>query len=73
MDDFELVQVSSANIKAVGYDSINKTLRIKFTASEIYDYYNVPESVYGGLMAAESKGRYYLSNISKCYGHSRIR
>jgi|WetSurMetagenome_2_1015567.scaffolds.fasta_scaffold00193_13 hypothetical protein len=73
MDDFELVLVSSANLNAVGYDSKSKTLRIKFTAGEIYDYYNVPESVYDALMTAVSKGRYYLSNISKRYRHSQIR
>jgi hypothetical protein len=73
MDDFELVQVSSANFKAVGYDSKSKTLRIVFIASEIYDYYNVPESVYDAFMTAASKGRYYLTNICKRYPHNRIR
>jgi hypothetical protein len=73
MENFELIRVSSANLKAVGYDSKSKTLRIKFIASEIYDYYNVPESVYHALITAASKGRYFLSNISKRYFHSQIR
>ena len=32
-------------------------------SSDIYTYLNVPQSVYDGLMAAESKGAYYVRNI----------
>jgi hypothetical protein len=73
MDDFELVLVSSTNLHSIGYDLQSQTLRIKFRGGEIYDYYNVPESVHSALMNASSKGRYHSCNIARCYRYKRIR
>lgn len=63
--------VSSSNLVSVGYDKPSQTLRIQFH-SGTYDYYDVPEYVYSGLMAAASKGSYHASYIKNSYRYSRI-
>ncbi len=63
--------VSSSNLVSVGYDPSSQTLRIQFN-SGTYDYYNVPEYVYNGLMSASSKGSYHASHIKNSYRYSKI-
>ena len=44
--------------------TLPQTLAVQMVnSSDIYTYLNVPQSVYDGLMAAESKGAYYVRNI----------
>ena len=55
----EMVPVDSSNIEAIGYDPDSATLIIQFKkAGSIYEYYDVPQYEYDGLMAADSKGSY---------------
>jgi hypothetical protein len=61
----ERLNVSSSNLSSVGYDSATKTLEIEFNNGRVYQYYNVPESEYDGLMKATSKGKYLDRNIVK--------
>lgn len=65
--------VSSSNLKSVGYDADNMVLEIEFLSSGIYQYYNVPQSIYSGLMNASSKGSYFDSYIKKGgYRYSKV-
>lgn len=66
-----MTPVNSSNLVAVGYHSDSKTLRIQFR-SGTYDYYNVPKSVYVGLMNAVSHGEYHASYIKNVYSFKRI-
>ena len=66
-----MVPVSSSNLVAVGYDAATQTLRIQFH-SGTYDYYNVPEHVYHGLLNAPSKGQYHHNHIKHAYPYRRI-
>lgn len=54
--------VSSSNLRAVGYDPATKVLRIEFH-NGVYDYFNVPEEIYIGLLRAPSKGSFHHSYI----------
>jgi len=64
--------VNSTNINSIGYDSVNQILEIEFQSGGIYQYPNVPESVYNKLMLAESKARYFHMNIKDTYSYRRI-
>jgi hypothetical protein len=55
--------VSSSNLESVGYE--NGTLEIRFHSGGTYQYSNVPEHVYQGLMGASSKGSYFDQHIKK--------
>ena len=66
----QMIPVSSSNISSIGYEG--STLHIRFHSGGLYSYYNVPLSVYNGLMSAGSKGRYFHANIKGRYGDTRI-
>ena len=60
----EAAQVESSLIKEVGYDAATEVLTISFVDQEgTYEYQKVPESMYKELMAAESKGSFFMKNI----------
>ena len=60
----ESQQVESSLIKSVAYDAATSVLTVVLVKdNETYEYSKVPESVYKELMAAESKGAYFVKNI----------
>lgn len=66
----QMIPVSSSNLESVGYE--NGVLCISFHGGRIYEYTGVPESVYQGLMAASSHGKYFHAYIRNVYPYSRI-
>ena len=68
----ERKNVLSSNIKSIGY--YNKILEVEFLNGSIYDYYEVPERLFVGIMQANSHGKYLNENIKKQgYKYKRIR
>ena len=67
----EMIPVSSSNLESVGYDTETKTLKIKFH-NGLYEYYNVPESIYHGLINASSKGKYHAAFIKNSYSYQQL-
>ena len=65
-----MISVSSSDIDSIGYES--GTLHIRFNSGGLYAYYNVPQSVYQGLMSAGSHGSYFHANIKGRFGDTRI-
>ena len=66
-----MVPVSSSNLVAVGYDPTTHILRIQFRRG-VYDYYDVPENVYRGLMNASSHGEYHAAYIKNAYRYRNL-
>ena len=65
--------VSSSNLASVGYDPNTQTLEVEFLHGGIYQYTDVPLSVYEGLMAASSHGSYFDQNVKKAgYSYRKI-
>ena len=64
--------VSSSNIASIGYDLKAQILEVEFLNGSIYQYYDVPEELYVGLMAADSHGK-YLNEYIKNGGYSYAR
>lgn len=70
---FPRTRVSSTAIYSVAYYSKEKTLDIEFTSRQVYRYVGVPVHVASGLMAAESKGKYFNEHIKNAgYQYTRI-
>lgn len=65
--------VSSSNICSIGYDAKSQTLEIEFHSGGIYQYFNVPESIYSELMSASSHGSYFHRRIEDRYQWTKIR
>jgi len=64
--------ISSSNLRSVGYDSATNTLEIEFHSGHVYQYFNVSESIYNGLMNAASHGKYHHRRIKDNYPYERI-
>lgn len=65
--------VSSSNILSIGYDSSNLILEVEFKSGAVYQYYDVPQSIYDGLMSADSHGKYLDSYVKKGgYSYSKV-
>jgi hypothetical protein len=65
--------VVSSSIIAVGYDSLSAVLEIEFQAGGTYNYFGVPAFQFRNLMAAQSHGKYFASNIRDRYAFRKIR
>ncbi|WP_081415102.1 KTSC domain-containing protein [Ectobacillus panaciterrae] len=63
--------VISSKLIAVGYNTSSMILRIQFK-NGTYDYYDVPEHIYTGLMNAASHSRYHSNFIKNSYRYTRI-
>jgi hypothetical protein len=66
------VPVQSSNLASVGYDSNEMILEIEFNNNSIYQYYDVPQQEYDGLMAAGSHGQYFNQHIRNVYRYARV-
>ena len=67
-----MTNVSSSNIKSVGYDMDKKILCIKFLNGSLYTYKDVPLSKYEALRDANSVGKYLNQNIKGIYSYTQI-
>lgn len=64
------IPVQSSNLASIGYDPSSMTLEVEFISGRVYEYYDVPQSEYEGLMAAGSHGTYFNQNIKGHYRYS---
>ncbi|MHB9038672.1 MAG: KTSC domain-containing protein [Armatimonadota bacterium] len=65
--------VSSSNLKSVGYDPMTKILEIEFHSCSVYQYSNVPPTIYKGLMSAASHGSYFNATIRGAFPYIQVR
>ena len=65
--------VESSAIAKVGYSKRRHILEIEFVNGAVYRYFDIPVSVHRDLMSAESKARFYDSNIRKHYRSVLVR
>ncbi len=67
------INVTSTDIRSVGYDSMSHVLEVEFHSGGIYQYFGVPVSVYDGLMNAASHGTYFNQYVKKAgYRYSKM-
>jgi hypothetical protein len=65
--------VQSSAIAKIGYSKRQHILEIEFVSGAVYRYLDVPPTVYRELMSAESKARFYDSNIRRHYRSVLVR
>lgn len=54
------------------YDQAAQRLRVHFLSGAVYDYIDVPESVYLQMKAAKSKGIFLNRKIKGKYAYDKI-
>lgn len=68
----QLSPVDSTSIAAIGYDATERTLWVRFVTGATYRYSDVPPATYEEFLEAESKGRYFNSEIRDAYSFERV-
>jgi hypothetical protein len=53
----------SSALVAASYDRANRILRLRFIKGDVYDYQDVPEKVFSGLLVAHSTGQFFNTRI----------
>jgi len=57
--------IPSTEITQVGYQEDSETLEIQFVKGGVYQFFNVPSTVFDEFMSAPSKEGYYHSKIGE--------
>jgi hypothetical protein len=66
------VPVESANIASIGFDKETSTLEIEFLDGAVYQYFDIEERLFTGLVASDAKGAYFAKNIKGIFRYSRV-
>lgn len=61
--NIKMYKIASSNITALGYDEVNKMLRVIFKNNSSYIYLNVEPEVWQIIINSESKGKSLNENI----------
>ena len=65
-------EINSSNLKRSEYNSEDKTLKVTFNNEMIYEYEEVPHSIYAQFRLAESQGKYFNQNIARKFKYKKI-
>jgi len=68
----ERVAVVSSSIASVGYDAATMTMEVEFNRGDLYQYFDVPEHIYQGLLLSESCGRFFHTNVRDLYRFAKL-
>jgi len=61
----------SSLLSSIRY-SLDATLELEFHSGAIYRYFAVPQPVFEGLIAADSKGAYFNRKIRNRFAYQRL-
>ncbi len=64
--------VQSSNVISIGYQETAQTLEVEFKGGSVYQYYNVPKTIYDQLMQAPSKGQFLAHQIKDRFPFARV-
>ena len=59
--------ISSSMISSVGYDEMEQTLEVEFSNGHIWQYMDVPEVAYSGMIESASIGKHFHQNIKNSF------
>lgn len=66
------IPVQSSNVAEVGYDSQSMTLEVAFRDGSVYQYFDVPDTVYQGLLHADSVGTFLNAQVKNNYRYTKL-
>ena len=65
----EKQNLESSVVRAAGYTYV---LEIEFQSGRIYQYFDVPETIYTAFLESDSKGRYFNAHIRGKFPYREI-
>ena len=66
------MQVESTAIRDIDYDDIHEKLVVTFQDGDAYVYVGVPGEVHRSFLDADSKGRFFVYEISGRYPYNKL-
>jgi hypothetical protein len=64
--------IESKMFTAAAYEAQRRMLYLRFTSGDVYRYFEFSEEQYREFLAAESRGRYFLSHIRDRFQFERL-
>ena len=61
----------SSNIARFGYDEANQVLFVEFMNGSVYQYFDVPNTVFEQMKTASSKGSFLAQGVKGTYRYAR--
>lgn len=65
--------IKSTSLNKATYDTLKMTMRVEFVGGNIYEYNNVPISVFTKFRLAKSQGKFLNENISRTYNFRKVK
>lgn len=62
----------STVINAFSYDAENRILKVVYVSGAVYNYMDVPETIYQALSKVKSKGTFLNKNIKGRFDYKKI-
>jgi hypothetical protein len=62
----------SSSIARFCYEERKHVLVVEFKHGAAYNYYDVPQRVFEQMIAAPSKGRFFLKNVREEYDYTQV-
>jgi hypothetical protein len=66
------VPLESKLLTAVAYAAETQILYLRFHSGDVYRYFDFPPNQYRDFLRAESKGRFFLSEIRNHFHYERL-
>lgn len=66
------IPTGSSSLVSAGYDAGTLVLELEFQNGHVYQYFDVPQTVYDEFMAAPSKGTFVNTVIKPSYRYARL-
>jgi len=70
--NMERKNIDSSMLQSIGYDANSSTLELEFKNGGVWQYFDLPESLWYEFEAAESQGKFFLREIKNQYPESRV-
>jgi hypothetical protein len=64
--------VNSSNIQSIGYDVQSAVLEVEFKSGDVYQYFNLPDSLYQRFLQASSHGQFLNDYIRYNYRYQKV-
>ena len=64
--------IDSKMLSSLAYDAEKQILHLRFRTGEVYRYFDFPGEDYQEFLDAESRGKYFLSNIRDRFRYERL-
>ena len=64
--------VDSKLLTAAAYATENHVLYLRFRSGDVYRYFDFPPELYRHFLDAESKGKFFLSEIRNQFRYDRL-